>query len=686
MHYLHPIYHSNSYQAGSRIDIDRELTPSLDDEDLDYLLDSLSEEPQFIERVSPVSAQVGQEIINGKNWTDLMAKSYRVFTRVLSNIAAYIHQTLIDNFKEKEMVPFHSLAIDPDTMCRILRIDYETGESTYIRLLNLYSSGVVAPCITVPFHVLLPMVEEEFDIRLLVRIGILFYWNIILDYHRHLWEKLGENDFVVNIWLPEGGYNRRVLEIFYEEITKKCKKEKIKNPHLVLLLDNEQANDDASDILMKSWNVIPLNKSKNGFVSVVFKNRNFSDWINRASPSVKKLIDRTIAKNDTELNKRQIHYCWAHFENIEALAKTNKSVEHFEQKIIKLTELGYLSLSPDMFVRRKLNAKFSRTEYEPRQVEMKDNTGWLDWHSHNISLGRWEGTLDSNVEYKLVDENRPYQRITSEGRVEELGPQCWKIAFNKAIRNCVREVKGDPQKLDSGMLGVLASLVPSKDKKLVRTNVEEFLVHYAYVHWREHFLHQGLSEADIYITELVEQYLFKGTRRTPTPQECVIAALAAQAYYFSLDALSSIATAWENFDQRATYQNVVMATLALVNAIYIYRWLGKKEEEKQAYNTLKSELLEFHKAYDKYKLAEYGVTREEWENAIHSEVEESDMNVVERAAYRIAARNLRQLGYRKDLTREHEELTCNTGHIWTSEIEHANFKWENTIFCGIREE
>jgi hypothetical protein len=147
-----------------------------------------------------------------------------------------------------------------------------------------------------------------------------------------------------------------------------------------------------------------------------------------------------------------------------------------------------------------------------------------------------------------------------------------------------------------------------------------------------------------------------------------------------------MATAWENFDQRATYQGVVMCTLGLSNLMYIYRWLGKKEEEKETLKVLKTELLDFNTAYDRYKLAEFGVTEDEWFDAIKSNIEEDDMNVVERAAYRIAATNLRPLGYKKDFTRDHEDLTCNTGHIWSSEIEHANYKWENPLFCGIREE
>jgi hypothetical protein len=166
MNFLHPIYHGYSYQVGSRIDIDRRLPRKLDDANFDELLDTFSEHPHYVERIAPVSAQIGEEVIRGKNWTELMIKGYRIFTNIFSNITTYVRQTMRDVFKEKGMVPFLSLAIEPDTLYRILEVDYETAENTYSRIMELYKEGVVAPCAAVPFHVILPMLEDEHDVRL----------------------------------------------------------------------------------------------------------------------------------------------------------------------------------------------------------------------------------------------------------------------------------------------------------------------------------------------------------------------------------------------------------------------------------------------------------------------------------------------------------------------------------------
>ncbi len=686
MNFLHPIYHGHSYQVGSRMDLDRRLPRKLDEADLNELLDSFSEHPRYIERIAPVSAHIGEDVIRGKNWTELMIKGYRIFTGIFSNITTYVRQTMRDVFKEKGMVPFLSIAIEPDTLYRILEMDYETAENTYARIMELYREGVVAPCATVPFHVILPMLEDDYDVRLCTRIGLLFYWPILITYHNYLKTTHNGSRFVVPFWLPEGGYSKRMLEILYDQFMSKCNEEKIKDPHLVLMLDNHQAIERDTDVLMKSWNIIKLDSAKNAFVSVVFRDRHFSNWVTFSNPSVKKLLDRTIAKVDADLNIQNIDYCWSHFEDIEALTYTIKASKNFEQKIIKLTELGYLALAPDMFVRRKLSRNFRRTDYEPQSIMVKDNTTWTDWHVNNISLGRWQGTLDSNAEYKLVDENHAYTRFTKNGAVEEQGPQCWKIGFNKAVAACVRTVKGDSKTCASGMLGVLASLVPSKNARIKRRNVDNFLVHYAYIHWKEHFVHHGMSEADIYLPSLAKQYLFQGCKGKPSAKKTLIAGLAAQAYYFALDGYKSCGTFWENFDQRAVYQNVAMVTLAMVNAMYAYHWLGKPQEARKVLNVLKEEFIGFEHAYRRYKLAEYGVTEPEWKDAIKSTVDDSDLNVVARAARRIGARHLRLLGYRKDFSFEDENISTNTGHIWSGEISNTNFKWENRLFCGLLEE
>ncbi len=686
MNYLHPIFHGHSYQVGSRIDIARLLPVDPDKEDSELLFDMLSEPPRFSERIAPVSTRVGAELVRGKNWTELMIKGYRIFTRIFSYITAYVAQTMEDVFKEKGMVPFLSLGIDPDTLHRILELDYELNENTYGKLIDLYGKGVIAPCATVPFHVILPMLESEYDIRLLIRIGFLFYWPIMKLYYRYISSIHKEKSFVVSFWLPEGGYSERVLDILISEFRARCKKDKIRDSHLVLLLDNAQANERDNDILMKNWDIVRPGSDKREFVSVVFRDRHFSDWVTYSNPSVKKLLDRTIAKMDSDLNGGKIDYCWAHFEDIAALTYTIKAANNFEQKIIKLAELGYLPVSPDVFVRRKMNRQFGRSPHDPYIVSLKNNTAWSDWHHDNVSLGRWEGTLDSNAEYKLVDENHPYLRVTKDGEVEEAGPQCWKLALNRAISTCAQLVKGNPHKLQGGMMEVLASLIPTKDKKIIRRNVDDFLVHYALLHWREHFLQHGYDEPDLTIEEIVDQHLLRGVKAHFKVRQYAIAATAAQAYYFCLDAKKSCATFWENLDQHAVYQNVAMLVLGMVNAIYVYHWLKRPADAKKVVQTMKQELIRFDSAYQRYNLAEYGITEVEWKDAIKSGLEETPMNIVERATRRIAARHLRPLGYRRDFSFEDENITSNVGHVWSGEVVNSNFNWENPVFCGLQEE
>lgn len=686
MNKLHPIYHSHGYHIGSRTDIERILPSNLDDEDCDLLIDDLSEPPRFIERIAPVTTEVGKEIVRGKNWTELMIKSLRLIERLLAQITLSIHQIVQSKFDERGMVPFMSVDLDADTLHRIIEMDYELGENIYGKILDMFRTGIVAPSLTIPFQIILPTVERDEDVRLLVRIGLNFYWPLVRRYHRFFTKVHGEQMFVASFWLPEGGYSKRVLKIVHEEFQQKCKEEKVSQPHLVVLLDNHQCEGFDSDTLMKSWNVVPVDGKGSKKVSVVFRDRTFSDWVSYSNPSVKKLLDRTIAKADSELNAQGIEYCWAHFEDLHALCFNPKTALNFEQKIVKLTELGYLPISPDVFVRRKLMGRYGCGKHEPQKVTVKDNTGLRDWHLNNVNLGRWEGMLDSHAKTQIVDENRPYSRRTRNGSKDEAGPQCWKIAYNRVIRNCAEIVRGDYDRPGPGMLRVLAELVPTSNRKTIGQNVERFLASYAYVYWREHFLNFDMAEADLNLRVVVPEALLHGLRGAElTDEQIIVAAVAAQAFYFAQSAREAFPTLWENLDQRGTYQCVLMAALALVNAIHVHHWMDRPELAQQLVEFYREELIGFESAYKRYGLSEYGVKPEEWKLAIKSEVPDSTLNLVERVARRIGARHLRDLGYKREFPKPDENISTNVGHIWAGEVEFGNFHWENPVFCGTDE-
>lgn len=679
---LHPVYHSHSCQLGSRIDIDRTLPPSLEDEDLDEWIEKLSEPPKYMERICPVSTMVGPELVRGKNWTDMMMKAYRVFLRIFSQISYYTRQAMAEKFEERGMLPFTSLDIDPDTLHRMIELDYEQGENTYGTVLELFRTGVASPCATSPFHAILPLLDNDFDRRLCIRTGLLVYWDFIKLYHEHLRTVHGDTRFILPFWFPECGYSQKCLEILYEEFLALARRDRINDPHLLLLLDNVQVHPTDIDVLMKSWNQVKLGDAT---ISVVFRDRSFSDWVTFSNPSVKKLIDRTIAKVDSELNEQGVDYCWGHFEELETMTFNNKSAINFEQKVVKLAQLSYLTVSPDVFVRRKMNGRFGRAAHEPQVIELKERTAWTDWHS-NPTLGRWQGVLDSNSYFKLVDENRPYIRRTRTGKVQEIGPQAWKLAYFKVRRTVSKFAKGDPDTMMGGFLEILAGLVGAKDPKITRRNVTEYLVHYSHAHWRELFLQHDLSEADVEIRALVDQYLLQDVKKRFKDEDYFMAGVAAQGYYFILDSHRSYSTAYENLDNRAVYQCTVMLTLGLCNLISLLTWQEKTAEAKKTLELLKTELLDFQSAYHRYILADYGVTEQEWRESLKSQVDESPANIVERAARRIAARHLRPLGFKRDFTKEDEHITTNVGHIWSAEVENSSYKWENKLYCGLREE
>ncbi len=146
MNFLHPMFHGQSYHAGSRIDIERLLPATLDDEDLEMLLEDFSEPSRFTERLSPVGMQVGEESVRGKNFTDMLVKSYRVFARIYSMVTMSIEQALRNNFREKGMVPFQSMGLDIDFLHRVIEEDHAISENTYGKFMDLFGTGVLAPC------------------------------------------------------------------------------------------------------------------------------------------------------------------------------------------------------------------------------------------------------------------------------------------------------------------------------------------------------------------------------------------------------------------------------------------------------------------------------------------------------------------------------------------------------------
>lgn len=684
-HRLHPIFHGIASQIGNRVDKTLVLPPDLSAVDLDEWLELMSEPPRFTERLCPVSLQVGQTMLRGKSVPDLMVKAYRQFARMFVGISLYVQQTIRTNFGEPGMVPFMSLAVDPDLWERLINADYDDGETTHSTFMDLIRRGVIAPCITIPFGVLLPTLETDFDIRMLSRLALFYHWHLLEAHHEYIRRVLGEQRFVAALWLPEGGYSHRALRIFHEEFMARALEAQKVEPHLVLLLDNHQVSERDNDRLMKSWNMIRLDEKTGEYVSVIFRDRHFSEWVSFANPSVKKLLDRTIAKVDADLSARNVDYCWGHFEEVETLFLSPKATMTFEQKLTKLTELGYLPTAPCAFVRRKLDGKYGLAPEEPRRITPIEGSGWSHWIGEDGAphLGRWLGINGDGTE-PAVEPPRRIRRITPEGETEERAPQCWKIALHRVLSQVTALVRGNPETLEGGMLGVLRSLIRSKNMKLVQRNIEAFIEHWALCMWSEHFIQHDLSEADINIPDLVAEHLLAGCRQRLSPEEMMQAAVATQAYHFSLEARRSSGFAWESLDNRGVYQAALMASLALINMIYVHRWRRDRRQEEECLELLREGLINFHTMYKKLHLDELGIRESQWKAALKSAIPESKDNVVRRAALRAAARHLRPLGHRFPASDMH--LTSNVGHLWSAEVNPGNFRWDNIRYCGVPED
>lgn len=687
---LHPVQVEYGYHIGSRIDIESELPPVLDDEDPEEVLDLLSSPPTFLERIAPVSFTVGPEHITGKNPSETYAKFFRMYQRMLQMVAGVVRQVSRSKFEERGSLAFLGLAFCPEIVRRQIEFDYDHADNTYSRYIELIRNGDVSPVATVPFHVLLPKLDE-FEIRLLIRIGLSFYWPLLLYYNRAVRRKLGEDLFIATFWLPEGGFSRKVMEVLHTEFVKKCEEEKVGRHHLVLLLETGQVREREHDILMKRWHSIRPTTMTRDYVSLVFREPTFTEWVIQGHPSVKKMLDRTIAKVDASLREAGIDYLWSHFEPVESLLTTHKTALNFQQKIVKLTELGYQPLSPDAFVRRKMLEVYAREDQEPRRCTPLDNTAWSGWEDSRNDLTRWEGLYspDGASGSPRVDRDRPYSRRDQKADpVPEPGHQCWKPALSNALAACHRAVVGETRTFLGGMLQLLRELVPIERIPIQRRNVENFLVRCSLIHWREHFIQTLYAEADIQLLEFAQETLLEGCAEDAeiTEDQACIAGVAARAVYFSFEAQRSMVFTPENLDQRAAYEAVSMMTLAFVHAMLAWTWSGKREEADSLYEVLKRELNEFEFAYDRQDLASLGVERKEWEKAIRSEIEDSDLNVVTRASRRVAARHLRKMGYRDTIPRSDEHISTATGHLWTLEVDQPNMRWENVTFCGLAEE
>ncbi len=691
---LHPTQVEYSYPLGSRVNMDTVLPTDLTEADPEELLDLFSSPREYEERIAPISCQFNQETMSGKNPTELQVKFIRTLAKRLGRVSNILTQANKEIFGEAGQISFMGLGLDPASIVRIIDLDYETADNVYSRIAKLWDEGHATPVITMPFHVLMPTFKHDFEIRWMVRTAFEFYWPVLIKYNRTVAKLHGERYFMCPVFLPEGAFSAKVLQILHEEFVKLCETNKIEPSHLILVLDIEQSKERETDVLMKRWNTLRPAPTTRDIVSIVFKERQFTDWVIQGHPSTKKQLDRTIAKVDAVLRDRNIDHLWSHFEPLITLLSTFKTCLNFEQKLVKLTELGYQPCGPDVFVRRKLLKLYGMMDEEPRRTTLKEMSCWDAWADTPGSMSRFLGYEETGgfTPRRFLDRDRHYRRRMPDGEMRKArGNPCWKPALMASLQNVHRAIVGEPKTFMGGMLGLLREITPIRRVPVMIRNVEDFLIRYARIHWKEHFIHHVYSEADIRLEEFARECLLANLpedaeRDDLTDDEIVISGAAASAVYHAYEGLDSSTFAWEHMDHRATYHNIAMLCLGAVHAIHALKWHGRDEEADKIFDAYKTELLDFRSAYSRHGVDKLGVEEKIWRATIKSQVQDTDLNVVERVARRIGAMHLRQIGYRSEFERRDIHIPTSCGHIWSWEIDHLNFKFENEYFCGLTEE
>ncbi|MDX1973858.1 MAG: hypothetical protein SFY68_15115 [Candidatus Sumerlaeia bacterium] len=691
---LHPVQVEYSYPLGSRVNLETTLPVSLDEEEPEALLDKFSSPFEYEERLAPVSATLIQEKMQGKNPTELQVKFIRTLGKRLETVAEVLETANRNNFGETGPISFIGLGLDPATTVRIIDLDYETADNVYSRMARLWDEAHITPIVLMPFHNLMTEFKHDFEMRLVLRIAFEFYWPVVKKYNKAVFEKLNEDIFMMCVMFPEGGFHPKLLEMLHSEFQKRCEDEGIEKSHLILFLDCEQSKERETDALMKRWNTLRPSPTTRDFVSIIYKERLFSEWVIHGHPSTKKQLDRTIAKVDAVLRDNKIDHLWSHWEPLMTLLSTYKTCTNFEQKLIKLTELGYQTCGPDVFVRRKMLKKLGMEEDEPRRTTLKENTCWDSWEDTPGSLVRFKGVeeIGGFVPKKYLGADRHYQRMLPDGSVRTArGNPCWKPALQAAIQAVHRVVVGDPKTFMGGMLGLLREIIPIRRVPIMMRNIEQFLIRYARIHWKEHFIHHIYSEADIRLDEFARECLLANLpedsdRDDLTEEEIILCGAAASAIYHCFEGNASSTFRWEHLDHRATYHNLTMLCTGVILAMHAYRWAGKKDEEAKLFQVYEAELMNFSNAFERHKLADLGVEEKLWKATIKSQVEDSPLNIVERVARRMGAIHLRPLGYRDQFDRKDSFISTATGHIWSHEFQQQNIKFENEFFCGMTEE
>ncbi len=682
---MHPLEHSVGALSGCYIDIEDKFPDRLDTESKKSAFDSLNNPPFLRERYSPVSTEVNEKTFRGINMSRMLLKSYQEFMNLMKE-AALQNRQLIYRMGEKKFIPFLGLAIDPATLHRALEMDYETGTKIYSTYTSLFQSGIITPTITIPFHIILPTLKEDFDIRFCLRTAVQFYMPLLELYHQYIHKYLKEKTFIAGFWFPECAYNDRIGKIASEEFYRETKKRGINKAQLYFMFDAGQSPEENKDELIKRVNYISLSKTN---IWCFFRENYFSNWVCYQNPSIKKVLDKTMAKLNTDKRKNIAKYHWCHFFEYEALIHSKKSAVNFKNIIVKFFETQYLPLAPNEYLRRKLEKRYLSFSYEPYKTQINDNSSWVGlstWEGDPYGLTRWTGlcTLEDGSQcadgkkvvsrIQLDEDNNPVMEDKEICIEEKEVEQCWKVALNGVKEEILDFVRGNPRKPERGVMEILHHF----NKKLsFPEDALNLFAAYQKIYFKEHFIVQ--EKKSVELNDLIAKYLKINKKNLSQNDVCIIG-YALRAYYFVLEAHRSSSVHWENFDNQHVYQCSMYLSLSLITLYYVYKYLGWSEKQQSCLDLYYHLLIKFDTTYNRYNLKQYKVTKKVFTETIKPAIDNVRYNVVARAARKVGARHLSDENV-SFIQKKDAELKSYTDHVWNGELHRANIFWDEPNYC-----
>jgi hypothetical protein len=595
---------------------------------------------QWEERVSPVALLVGDQKVEGKNWTDAMFGCYDLFMDLLNAMGGSLGEGVC------------SVDIEPFTLEMLLRKDRGEGRDAYGKVVRVFGEAVADPVVTIPFHPPFPYLHP-FEQEVLAALAF--------DFYRPLLPSAPEGGLAATgVWLPEALYTHRAARTVarcHEEAFPRTQRE------LYFVLDSRQFLDPSPGFRHWSLNHVDLGLPK---VAYVFgRDVELSDAFAFGSRSVEEIVDAIVyERSDLLKEERGVPYLLTMASDLEALTGGPRQVERFRRLVEVLREVESPPTTHSKFLLGKLLGGLPAWEGEGTaeafRAVVKDYSSWSDYFDHVVGgrTGdtRWQGMR--RIDGLVISRRLGDRRVS----------QIWKqalLAVGERVETSIRRA-----------VGVVLRVVA---RRSTRARARRFLTAYGRTIFREHYLRQGLPPEGCTVAAAVDEHL-GGVDDLET------LALAARGYYEMLMGLRSDPCFWAAPDTRVTFQSTVLLSHALVDAMEACRRVGEVSTSDRLFRLLRSDLFDFENAYHLYRLGGlsgrrgWETSEEAWVLALQSAVpSRSDYNVVKRAALWAVGREL-PAALLQQLPHDPSQVVADVGHIEGE----AHGLWAQPSWCEHR--